>query len=346
MERWKIGLGWLVLTAGVPRLGFTIGAGYGLYRLLRWRCADYEKDLIAIKAREADEIVQRPFRHHGQASVPARVMNPVSAACMVGVAFGVTVPLFDGLITLVQRVSGVSVSEALGAAFDVVGMGLFLAMFSGVAVVLTRLSDWGWPLWRAFKTYPALLQYVETSATSEEVLARVPALRHAAKMHVRSPFDLYRIWQAARSDEDHSAYYRTERLLDALRVLERHFPQENADEAFRRRYWATAQALYRLLLLREAKAVEGSLFGKPYPQTTAALRKEREAQMAAMASRPAVTTAAGLTEREALAVLGLARVPDPSTLKKLKQAALAEAGSEAELVALTSAFDRLEREPA
>lgn len=346
MERWKIGLGWLVLTAGVPRLGFTIGAGYGLYRLLRWRCADYEKDLVAIKAKEADELVQRPFQHHGQAAVPARVMNPVSAACMVGVAFGIARLLFAGLIILVHRVSGVSIPEALGAAFDVVGMGLFLAIFSGVAVLLARLCDFVWPLWRAFKTYPALLRYVETSATAEEVLARVPALRHAAKMHVCSPSDLYRIWQAARSDEDHSAFYRSERLLDALRVLERHFPQESADEVLRRRYWAYAQALYRLLLLRDAKTVEGSLFGKPYPKSTAALRKEREARMAAMAARPPVTSAVRLTEREALAVLGLARVPDLPTLKKLKQAALAEAGSEEEATALASAFDCLGLETA
>lgn len=346
MKRWKIIAGWLVLTVGIPRLGLTIAAGYGLYHLLRGRCADYEEDLVAIKAKEADELVQRPFQHHGQAAIPARVMNPVSAAGLVVSALGMTMLLFDGLITLVHHVSGVYVPEALGAAFDVVGMALALAIFSGVALLLTGLCDWVWPLWRAFKTYPELLRYVDASASAEEALARIPALRRAAKMHVRSPPDLYRIWQAARSDEDHSAYYRSERLLDALRVLERHFPQESADEGFRRRYWATAQALYRLLLLRDAKTVEGSLFGKPYAKSAAALRKEREARMAAMAVRQPPTAAARLTEKEALAILGLSRVPDIATLQKLRQAALAEAGSDEEARALASAFDRLELETA
>lgn len=346
MERWKIGVGWLVLTAGVPRLGLTIAAGYGLYRLLRWRCAEYEEELRTVEIREADDLIQRPFRRHGQVAIPARVMNPFSAAGMVLSALGITMLLFDGLITLSSRVAGVYVPEVLGAAFDVIGMIVALAIFSGVAVLLTRLCDWVWPLWRAFKTYPELLRYVDASASAEEALARIPALRYAAKMQVRSPSDLYRIWQAARSDEDHSAFYRSERLLDALRVLERHFPQESADEGVRRRYWAIAQALYRLMLLRDAKAVEGSLFGKPYSKSAATLRQEREARMSAMAARPPGTAAGRLTEREALSELGLARIPDLATLKKLRQAALAEARSEEEAHALVSAFDRLQLETA
>jgi hypothetical protein len=105
---------------------------------------------------------------------------------------------------------------------------------------------------------------VSGSRTSEEVLAYAPVLRHAAKKHIRSPYDVFRIWSAWWAREDHTAYYRSERLLEALIILEQRFPHESTDERFRERYWSYARSIYRLLHARDKKQVEGVLFSRPY----------------------------------------------------------------------------------
>ncbi len=151
---------------------------------------------------------------------------------------------------------------------------------------------------------------------------------------------------AWRDEDDHAAYYRSERLLDALEVLAQRFPHDSADEQFRKRYWAYAQSLYRLLLLRDPQSVAHSLFAKPYPDSPDATRSDREAKLARVRAKPSikiVSTRGELTHSEALEILGLTAQPDLEALRKLKHILLTEADEDCEKQTISRAFRRLEQ---
>ncbi|MEQ1717243.1 MAG: hypothetical protein ABL907_14885 [Hyphomicrobium sp.] len=148
---------------------------------------------------------------------------------------------------------------------------------------------------RIFKSYQELVTFVRSCRTSEDVLNYAPVLRHAAKMHIRGPYDVFRIWSSWRASEDHTAYYRSERLLEALIILEQRFPHDSTDERFRQRYWYYARSIYRLLHARDKKLVEEFLFARPYFSLVRSSRGQ-EGDLDQKSSMPIISTAQRVPE--------------------------------------------------
>jgi hypothetical protein len=225
------------------------------------------------------------------------------------------------------------------------GLLIVMAGWFGTLHLISRFIHRRYIEGRIFPGYPELLTHIRACKTSEDVLAYAPSLRAAAKTHIRRPYDLYRLWAAWRDAEDHAAYYRSERLLDALELLAQRFPYDSSDEAFRKRYWAYSQSLYRLLLLRDPTKVQHLLFAKPYPASAETTRRDREAKLAQARAKPDIDLAAhgDLTCIEALEILGLTTQPDLATLKKLKETLLRDTDQDHEKETLARAFKRLEQ---
>jgi hypothetical protein len=132
----------------------------------------------------------------------------------------------------------------------------YFALLAAVSAVMRRTLIDG----RFFARYDELLTYVRALKTPEDVLAYAPTLRASAGRHIRGPYDLYRMVAAARAGEDHSAYYRSERLLDTITLLEQRYPFVSKDDDFRQRYWDFGRAIYGVLLKRNPELVKRSLF--------------------------------------------------------------------------------------
>jgi hypothetical protein len=155
-------------------------------------------------------------------------------------------------------------TEFTGAAADLVALMILSSYFSllvAVSMMMRRSVIDG----RFFARYDELLTYVRALKTPEDVLAYAPTLRASARRHIRGPYDLYRILAAARAREDHSAYYRSERLLDTLTLLEQRYPFVSIDDDVRQRYWDFGRAIYCVLLKRNPDLVKGSLFAGVQP---------------------------------------------------------------------------------
>lgn len=119
-----------------------------------------------------------------------------------------------------------------------------------------------------FANYHELVTHVRAARSSEEVLEFASSLMRAARMHVRGPSDVLRIWTAVQDPSDHTAYYGTHRLLEALAILEQRFPYASDDAGLRERFWACGRAIYGVLRERHSNLVKSSVFAKmSYPDT-------------------------------------------------------------------------------
>lgn len=318
-----------------------IAAYYGL----RWRCRFYAQLLKAQKEVESDPYVLRPFIHHGRAPIiawipPKLIYMPVVGVAMLTATIGYFLAM-DAIWLALGFHTIVPVDSQLPLWVVLMASAGWFGTLSLFGKVIQRRYIEG----RIFPGYSELLTHIRACKTSQDVLAYAPSLRLAAKTHIRRPYDLYRLWTAWRDEDDHAAYYRSERLLDALELLAQRFPYDSSDEAFRRRYWAYAQSLYRLLLLRDPAKVQRLLFAKPYPASPDTTRREREAKLARARTKPDIDVGAhgDLTCTEALAILGLTAHPGLATLKKLKQSLLSEVEEGHEKEAMARAFKRLEQ---
>lgn len=113
-----------------------------------------------------------------------------------------------------------------------------------------------------FANYQELVTHVRAARSSEEVLEFASSLMRAARMHVRGPSDVLRIWTAVQDPSDHTAYYGTHRLLEALAILEQRFPYASDDAGLRERFWGCGRAIYGVLRERQPELVKSSVFAK------------------------------------------------------------------------------------
>lgn len=239
----------------------------------------YARRLKAQMARESDPFVLRPFIQ--RSDVPRQSwIAPYPVILMAGaVIVGMTTLAFSGLTHIIFWASGGSSYLPLEDAPLWICM-MVLGGWYGLLVLVVETINKQVMEGRIFKSYEELVTYVRRCRTSEDVLAYAPVLRHAAKMHIRAPYDLFRIWSSWRAAEDHSAYYRFERLLETLIILEQRIPHESSDERLRQRYWSYGRSIYRVLHTRNQKLVEGSLFAQPYSSlVSTASQKQPAAQM-------------------------------------------------------------------
>ena len=330
-----------LLTCAFPPFVAVLAAYYGV----RWRCRFYAQLLKARKEAESDPYVLRPFIHHGRAPITAWIPPKPILLAVVGVSALAASLAYFHAVNAIWVALGFAPILPIDTQLPLWGLLIVMAGWFGTLHPITKFIHRRYIEGRIFPGYPELLTHIRACKTSEDVLAYAPSLRAAAKTHIRRPYDLYRLWAAWRGAEDHAAYYRSERLLDALELLAQRFPYDSSDEAFRKRYWAYAQSLYRLLLLRDPAKVQHLLFAKPYPASPDTTRRDREARLAQARSRPDIVFAAqgDLTRSEALEILGLTAQPDLATLKKLKEMLLRDTDQDHEREVVARAFKRLEQ---
>ncbi len=222
----------------------------------------YRKRLNAQKARESDPLVAEPFREGGfvprRAWVPSRIMMLVFTIALLIVTSAIFLVLTEIVFWASGLTQAITAEEAPEWVFFIVIAGWYCVLVAVMELVKKHITDG-----RIFPTYKDLLAHVRACKTSREVLIYASSLRYAAKMHIRSPYDFYRVWRAVRDVEDHSAYYRTERLAELLVLLEQRFPFTSQDYRFRARYWAYGRSIYCVLVRRDAELVTGSLFAQP-----------------------------------------------------------------------------------
>ena len=224
-----------------------------------WVLQHYGKRLQAQMESEGSLELQKPFVEAGKA--PRRGFAP-SRLVIFGL-FIVTSLLSTAIFLvageLMIRLFQLQDAQFTGSAADLVAVMILLSYFAllaAVSAVMRRTLIDG----RFFARYDELLTYVRALKTPEDVLAYAPTLRASAGRHIRGPYDLYRMVAAARASEDHSAYYRSERLLDAITLLEQRYPFVCKDDDFRQRYWDFGRAIYGVLHKRNPVLVKGSLF--------------------------------------------------------------------------------------
>ncbi len=330
-----------LLTCFFPPFAAVIAATYGV----RWRCRFYAQVLKAQKEAESDPYVLRPFIHHGRAPMTAWLPPKLILMAVAGVTLLAASLGYFHAVNAIWVALGFAPILPIDTQLPLWGLLIVMAGWFVILHLFSKFIHRRYVEGRIFPGYPELLTHIRACKTSEDVLAYAPSLRPAAKTHIRRPYDLYRLWAAWRDEDDHAAYYRTERLLDALELLAQRFPYDSSDEAFRKRYWAYAQSLYRLLLLRDPAKVQHLLFAKPYPASPDTTRRDREAKLAQARAQPDIAFAAqgDLTRIEALEILGLTAQPDLATLRKLKEILLRDTEQHHEKEAMARAFKRLEQ---
>jgi hypothetical protein len=224
-----------------------------------WVLQRYGKRLQAQMESEGSLELQKPFVEAGKA--PRRGFAP---SRLIILGFLIVTGLLSTAIFLVAgelmiRLFQLQDAQFTGSAADLVAVMILLSYFAllaAVSAVMRRTLIDG----RFFARYDELLTYVRALKTPEDVLAYAPTLRASAGRHIRGPYDLYRMVAAARAGEDHSAYYRSERLLDTITLLEQRYPFVSKDDDFRQRYWDFGRAIYGVLLKRNPELVKRSLF--------------------------------------------------------------------------------------
>ncbi|MBY0225237.1 MAG: hypothetical protein K2Q28_05470 [Hyphomicrobium sp.] len=330
-----------LLTCFFPPFAAVIAATYGV----RWRCRFYAQVLKAQKEAESDPYVLRPFIHHGRAPMTAWLPPKLILMAVAGVTLLAASLGYFHAVNAIWVALGFAPILPIDTQLPLWGLLIVMAGWFVILHLFSKFIHRRYVEGRIFPGYPELLTHIRACKTSEAVLAYAPSLRAAAKTHIRRPYDLYRVWVAWRDEEDHAAYYRSERLLDALELLAQRFPYDSSDEAFRKRYWAYAQSLYRLLLLRDPSKVQHLLFAKPYPASPDTTRRDRDARLAQARAKPDIdlATHGELTRIEALEILGLTAQPDLATLKKLKETLLRDTDQDYEKEAIARAFKRLEQ---
>jgi len=244
-------------------VGFAFGPVTTLFYPLSWLLERYHKRLKDQILAEGDHSTQKPFLETGKIPrrgfVPSRMMI---AAFLLG-ALVASIGIFLVLLEVIIRSFGLQEAVLTGRTADAVAfllLAMFYAVFAAVVELMRRVILEG----RFFATYGLFLTHVRALKSSDEVLAYAPTLKLCAKRHIRGPYDLYRLVASWRAKEDHSAYYRSERLLELLTLLEQRYPFVCKDDDFCRRYWDFGRALYRVLWHRNPDLVKTSLFsGRP-----------------------------------------------------------------------------------
>jgi len=244
-------------------VGFAYGPVITLFYPLSWLLERYHKRLKDQMLVEGDHSTQKPFLETSK--IPRRGFVP-SRLIMAAFIFGmlmISIGTFLVLLEAIVRGFGLQDAEFTGPTADLVLI-LLLGAFYAVFVAVAELTR-GYILeGRFFAKYDQLMTHVRALKSSAEVLAYAPTLKLCSKRHIRGPYDLYRLIASWRAPEDHSAYYRSERLLELLTLLEQRYPFVCKDEEFRQRYWDFGRALYRVLSHRNPNLVKTSLFsGRP-----------------------------------------------------------------------------------
>ncbi len=235
-----------------------------LFYPLSWLLERYHKRLKDQILAEGDLSTQKPFLETGK--FPRRGFAP-SRLIMVGflvAVVAVSTAIFMVLCETIVRGFALQDAEFTGTAADLVFFSL-LALYYAVFVAVTELTRRYILNGRFFATYDQLMTYVRAQPSSAEVLDYAPTLRLCAKRHIRGPSDLYRMMASWQAQEDHSAYYRSDRLLELLTLLEQRYPFVCKDEDLCQRYWDFGRALYRVLWQRNPDWVKSSLFSGTPP---------------------------------------------------------------------------------
>lgn len=337
-------LAWIALAAFYPWAAAALASCITLIAAARLWLDHCAQRLAHHKAAEDDPFLQRPFVHHARAPITHRVLH-------WSVAFGSALTIIPAAIAahllLVHALIGGPAPDlfaTLGLGSDLLGALVFMGTFFLITEIVARFLQRRFAGWAAANTYGQLKTLANAIATPHDALDFASSLRFAAKMHVRTPYDLYRIWSAITDDIDHSAYYRSERLIDTLTFLQQHFPHDSEDDAFRQRYWAYAQSITAILRARDPALVDHTIFALPLPKSRATLRAERLARLQAMRTpRPPhiILDGHNLSREQALAVIGLSELPEPATLAKLRAAFLDDPDPDIDRVLMARAFERL-----
>ena len=200
-----------------------------------------------------------------------------------------------------------------------------VTVFKVIIVTFNRMR----PDLELFASYKALLRRAYTVQNSQAALDYAPALRESAKHHVRSVYDLFLAGHALPSKKSDTAYYKSARLRDTITYLEKHFPHDEPDENFRRKYWNYARHIYKLLDFREDPLIEDSMFAQPSPESEKF--KEQEARDKLQREREKYQNEPQdvwskqvdmITLNDALELVGMTDVPPVKVLHKLHMAVL------------------------
>ena len=230
---------------------------------------------------------------------------------------------------------------------------IWLALFCIVTLtvfrMITMLSNRIRTDLQIFASYRGLLRHAHTAQNSQDALDYAPALREGAKHHVRSFNDLFVASHALLSQNANTAYYKNARLRDTIIYLEKHFPDEQTDENFRRRYWNYARHIYKLLDFREDPLIEDSMFAQPYPESEKfkeqEVRDTLKRERAKYQNEPQDVWSKQvdmITLKDALELVGMTDVPPVQVLHKLHMAVLEDHKDDPKKAKLTAkAFELL-----
>ncbi len=206
----------------------------------------------------------------------------------------------------------------------VIWTALFFLVTISVFSIITKLISRLVPALNFYPSYGQLLKQAHKINSPREALEIAPSLRAASKYHIRSPYDLFVFGHALLSKSDDTAFYKNARLLDALNFLEMHFPHNNSDENFRRKYWNYARHIFKLLHFREMPNIENSFFALPYPEDEKVkaeeLKERLKAEREKFQNEPVTVWSKSpdqITLDDALEIVGLNEVPPLKILHKL-----------------------------
>ncbi len=195
-----------------------------------------------------------------------------------------------------------------------------ISAFSIITKIISRLV----PALNFYPSYGQLLKQAHKINSPRDALEIAPSLRAASKYHVRSLYDLFVAGHAVLSKSDDAAFYKNGRLLDALNFLETHYPHQNSDENFRRKYWNYARHIFKLLHFRECENIEDSFFALPYPEDEKVkeqeLRERLKTEREKFQNKPVTVWSKSpdqITLDDALEIVGLNEVPPLKILHKL-----------------------------
>ena len=220
-----------------------------------------------------------------------------------------------------------------------------VTVFKVIIIIFNRMR----PDLELFASHKALLRHAYTAQNSQLALDYAPALRESAKHHVRSLYDLFVAGHALLSKNSDTAYYKNIRLRDTITYLEKHFPHDEPDEDFRRKYWNYARHIYKLLDFREDPLIEDSMFALAYPESEKV--KEQEARENLKRERDKYQNEPQdvwskqvdmITLNDALELVGMTDVPAVKVLHKLHIAVLEDHKDDPKKAKLTAkAFELL-----
>jgi len=325
------------------------GIAYGLFKLMQKIWNGWTEDLERQERTEAE--LKDLWERFSDKPIVAELYQPL----MLVPYFLFLIPLPFVAAMLGDVVTNgwlqVAIKSLTGgqqfALYGVAWLGIYFAVWAA----LLRFHNWREPDCPRFGRYGLLRAYAD-SEDPKTVLERAPALRRAARQRFWGPRAFHRTAMGNQRYADHPAYYDSDRLVDLLVLLEKHYPLTDPDDMFRYRYWNYAQPIWQLLSLRKDERARRSMFGAAYPENPekvaqeAAAREETEreqrrnrlaAERAQMAEERGPRTEPVTTIADALRIIGVAAIPDANVLIKLERVMMEKAG-EGEKEELALAF--------